>query len=147
MDARFPKSMVRFNGVFKFLNRVGVHTGPIDVLTVTGRHSGRARSTPVTPAIVDGHEYLVAPLPTVDWARNVRATGSGTLARGRHATHVRFAEVTDPALKQRVSVAYAHVVPQAAQLLTAVGAAPEKTDAGYAAAGSKIAVFEVTPEE
>ena len=57
------------------LHKVGVSfggKGPV-VLTVTGRKSGKPRSTPVTPMTVDGKRYVVGGFPGADWVRNAQA--------------------------------------------------------------------------
>lgn len=37
------------------------------ILTVTGRTSGRPRTTPITPMYVDGKRYVVGGFPGADW--------------------------------------------------------------------------------
>ena len=49
---------------------------------------------------------MIAGIGTSDWSRNARAAGAGTLTSGRTTTRVRLTEVTDPALKERVVVAF-----------------------------------------
>jgi deazaflavin-dependent oxidoreductase (nitroreductase family) len=66
--------------------------GPV-VLTVTGRKSGKPRSTPVTPMTVDGKRYIVGGLPGSDWSANARAAGEATLQAGRQSERVRMVEV------------------------------------------------------
>lgn len=78
------------------LSRLGLGfgaKGPV-VLTVTGRKSGKPRSTPVTPMIVDGKQY-VAGIPGADWIANVRAAGQARLERGRRVEQVRVVELAD----------------------------------------------------
>ena len=62
---RPPWWLKPWNKVFIRMSRLGLSFGgesPV-VLTVPGRTSGRERSTPVTPMIVDGREYVVAGIP------------------------------------------------------------------------------------
>ncbi|OBB26021.1 deazaflavin-dependent nitroreductase [Mycolicibacterium peregrinum] len=82
------------NKVMIGLNKLGVggDKGPV-VLTVTGRKSGKPRSTPVTPMTVDGHRYIVGGLPKGDWAANARAAGEATVHQGRQNQRVRVVEV------------------------------------------------------
>lgn len=83
------------NKLFIQLSRLGVRFGgesPV-VLTVTGRKSGRPRTTPVTPMTVDGQEYIVGGFPGADWIANVRAAGQGAIARGRRRERVRLVEL------------------------------------------------------
>ncbi|OBF46026.1 deazaflavin-dependent nitroreductase [Mycolicibacterium peregrinum] len=82
------------NKVMIGLNKLGVggDKGPV-VLTVTGRKSGKPRSTPVTPMTVDGHRYIVGGLPKGDWAANARAAGEATVHQGRNDQRVRVVEI------------------------------------------------------
>lgn len=82
------------NKVMIGLNKLGVggDKGPV-VLTVTGRKSGKPRSTPVTPMTVDGHRYIVGGLPKGDWAANARAAGEATVHQGRKDQRVRVVEI------------------------------------------------------
>lgn len=84
------------NKVMIALSRLGLSfgdKGPV-VLTVSGRKSGKPRSTPVTPMTVDGKQY-VAGIPGADWVANVRASGQATLHRGRRIEQVRVVELPD----------------------------------------------------
>ncbi len=58
---------------------------------------------------------------------------------------MRLTEVTDPALKERVVVAFGTENRGAASFLKQIGVAPERTPKGFAAAVPHVAVFEVTP--
>jgi hypothetical protein len=122
-----------------------VKVGPVSIITVAGRKSGRPHSTPVTPWVVDGKRHVVAGIGTSDWSRNARTAGAGTLTSGRTTTRVRLTEVTDPALKERVVVAFGTENRGGGSFLKQIGVAPERTPKGYAAAVPYVAVFEVTP--
>lgn len=82
------------NKVFIGLSKVGIGgtKGPL-VLTVTGRKTGKPRSTPVTPMTVDGQRYIVGGLPGADWVANLRAAGTATVHQGRRAQQVRMTEI------------------------------------------------------
>ncbi|OLP00708.1 deazaflavin-dependent nitroreductase [Mycolicibacterium porcinum] len=82
------------NKVMIGLNKLGVggDKGPV-VLTVTGRKTGKPRSTPVTPMTIDGHRYIVGGLPKGDWAANARAAGEATVHQGRKDQRVRVVEI------------------------------------------------------
>ncbi|ORW96017.1 nitroreductase family deazaflavin-dependent oxidoreductase [Mycolicibacter terrae] len=83
------------NKIFIQMSRLGLRFGgesPV-VLTVPGRKSGQPRSTPVTPMLVDGVEYVVGGFPGADWVANVRAAGQATVARGRRRERVRIVEL------------------------------------------------------
>jgi deazaflavin-dependent oxidoreductase (nitroreductase family) len=93
---KLPWYMKPGNKVMVAASRLGVSfgdKGPV-VLTVTGRKSGKPRSTPVTPMVVDGNQY-VAGVPGADWIANVRAAGQATLQRGRRIDQLRVVELSD----------------------------------------------------
>jgi deazaflavin-dependent oxidoreductase (nitroreductase family) len=86
--------MVRpFNVLVTALLRIGVPMGPMVLLTVPGRRSGRPRTTPVAIGQVAGRRVIGAPYGAVDWVRNLRAAGSATLTRGRHHETIAVAEL------------------------------------------------------
>lgn len=84
-----PKAV---NRLMILVSSLGV--GPSVVLTTTGRKSGRFRSVPVSPIIIDGAEYLVAPYGAVGWVENARANPRATLRKGRKTRGVQLVEVT-----------------------------------------------------
>jgi deazaflavin-dependent oxidoreductase (nitroreductase family) len=143
---RIPKYVPAGNAAVKLFTRLGVKTGPVNVITVTGRTSGQPRSTPVTPWTVDGKRYVVAAIGTSDWARNARAAGKGTLTSGRTTTRVRLTEVTDPTLKERVVTAFGTENRAGGSFLVQARVAPNRTPKGFAAAVPHVAVFEVAPD-
>lgn len=66
--------------------RANINVGPMGqtwLLTVPGRKSGLPRTTPVTMVERKEKSYLFAPYGAVDWVRNLRAAGGGTLQHGR----------------------------------------------------------------
>ena len=58
------------------------------LLTVTGRRTGQAHTTPVVPVRHDDAVWLVSPYGDVNWVRNARAAGEVELSRGDH--HIRY---------------------------------------------------------
>jgi deazaflavin-dependent oxidoreductase (nitroreductase family) len=77
------------------------------LLTVRGRKSGRAYSTPVIVLQQHGERFLVAPYGERTWVRNARAAGEVTLSRGGRAETLRIeelgAEEAAPLLKRYVA--------------------------------------------
>lgn len=65
-----------------WLQRRGVKTGTIHVLTLPGRVSGQPRSTPVSILTVDGQRYVIGGLDDADWVQNARSADRGILAYG-----------------------------------------------------------------
>ncbi len=57
--------------------------GPMMLLTVRGRQSGRARTIPIDVHDVAGRRYLIATHGVGAWVLNLRAAGEGTLRLGR----------------------------------------------------------------
>jgi deazaflavin-dependent oxidoreductase (nitroreductase family) len=111
MATRFrPPVFIRLgNAVTRFLLRRGVTMGTNTLLTVPGRKSGVPRTTPITIIEHAGRRYVQSPFGEVDWVRNLRAAGAGTLARGRHAETVTVrelsAEETAPVLEAALKLA------------------------------------------
>ena len=68
-ELRPPRYLKSMNRVVKAMQRLGVHTGPAMILTVPGRKTGKARSTPMTPFTYRGDMYTVAGYPGADWAK------------------------------------------------------------------------------
>jgi deazaflavin-dependent oxidoreductase (nitroreductase family) len=86
-----PAWMVRFNAA---LLRRGLAVGAQQLLSVPGRKTGIARSTPVSVIEVDGSRYVVAAFADADWVANVRAAaGRSTLWRGRREEAVTLTEL------------------------------------------------------
>lgn len=74
------------NRVYRRLTLLGLGARHRHLLTVTGRRSGLPRTTPVDVMTVDGQRWLVAPYGEVQWVRNLRATPTAELRRGRRSS-------------------------------------------------------------
>ena len=95
-------SLVRIsNAIVTALLRRGVPIGRNALLTVPGRTSGEPRTTPVTPLEWQGERWLQSPFGEVNWVRNLRAAGGGTLSRGRRQEEITVVELP-PAEAARV---------------------------------------------
>lgn len=140
-----PRWFRAANRAVGVLSRFGFTMGPVCVLTVSGRRTGKPRSTPVSPLTVSGRRYVVAGLPNSDWARNVRTAGHGRLSRGRRFEPVRLVEVTDSALKEQVMRAYPREVPRGAPMFAQFGIVSSPEPDAFAAAAGRVTVFEVHP--
>lgn len=138
-----PGWLKPMNAVVRGLQRLGLAMGPVHVLTVPGRISGKPRPTPVSPLVVAGRRYVVAALPQADWARNARAAGAGELARGRTRTRVELREVTDPAVRRDVMAAFPREVPGGVPFFVRLGLVQRPTPEEFAAASDRVAVFEI----
>ncbi len=90
----WPVSHV-LNPLVALPTRLGISLRGSRILTVRGRKSGKARSTPVNLLVHEGSRYLVAPRGETQWVRNLRAAGEGELRLGRHRERVRVTELAD----------------------------------------------------
>jgi deazaflavin-dependent oxidoreductase (nitroreductase family) len=140
-----PRWFRAANHAVRAMSRIGLTMGPVCVLTVPGRRTGKPRSTPVSPLTVSGGQYVVAGLPGSDWARNVRAAGNAHLSRGRRREPVTVTEVTDSKLKEQVMRAYPREVPRGAPMFVRAGIASSPDPDAFAAAARHVAVFEIRP--
>ncbi|NEA33181.1 nitroreductase family deazaflavin-dependent oxidoreductase [Streptomyces sp. SID13031] len=89
------RSMLVMNKMVAGLTNLGVSLMGSRVLSVQGRKSGEWRSNPVNLLVLDGQRYLVAPRGHVQWVRNLRVSGNGTLRVGRRIESFRAEEVLD----------------------------------------------------
>jgi deazaflavin-dependent oxidoreductase (nitroreductase family) len=115
------------------------------VLTVPGRKSGRPRSTPVTPMLVDGKRYVVEGFPGADWAANARAAGNATLQQGRNPTEqVRVVELPPdearPLLRQ-----FPTLVPTGVEFMKKAGLVKDGRPEEFEALAGRCAVFRFDP--
>ena len=91
----YRKSVWRraLNAAVRPLAKAGL-TGPrTHLLTVPGRTSGVAWSTPVSIVQIGGNRWLVAPYGDRNWVRNARAAGWVELRRGRRSERLGVEEL------------------------------------------------------
>jgi F420H(2)-dependent quinone reductase len=138
-----PRWLPAVNRLVRLLQRLGLQLGTIHVLTVPGRVSGTPRPTPVSPLTVDARRYVIAGLPQSDWARNVRAAGTGELAYGRQRRRVTLTEVTDPGLRRTVVRAFPTEVPHGVQFFVRLGLVTAGDPDEFAGIADRVAVFEL----
>lgn len=93
---KVPRGSNVFNGVVSRLSRVGVALGPNSLLTVPGRKSGLARTTPIAILEIGERRFVQSPYGEVQWTRNLRAAGQATLATGRRAERVSATRLSPP---------------------------------------------------
>jgi deazaflavin-dependent oxidoreductase (nitroreductase family) len=90
---RMTRTMRLGTTLLKGMLRAGVPMGPLALLSVRGRRSGKGYATPVA-LVKQGHErWLVAAFGEVNWVRNLRAAGVAHLIRGRHAESISVIEL------------------------------------------------------
>ncbi len=128
------------NKLFIRLSRLGLSFGgesPV-VLTVPGRKSGAARSTPVTPLTLDGRRYVVAGFPGADWVANARAAKQATIERVR-MTELSAAEAR-PVLR-----AFPTEVPTGVGFMKRAGLVTDGRPEEFEALAGRCAVFRLGP--
>lgn len=129
------------------LLRLGVpisrHESPV-VLTAPGRRTGKPRSTPVTPMLVDGVRYVVNGYPGADWAHNVRAAQEVTLRQGRRAERVRLVELT-PRDARAVLREFPVQAPVGVDVMKRAGVLKSGTVDELEGMAGRLAVFRIEP--
>lgn len=138
-----PGWLPAVNKVLTTLQRLGVPIGPVQVLVVPGRRSGKPRETPVSPFEVDGRCYVVAAQPEADWARNIRAAGRGELRRGRRVRPVVLPEVHDLETRRTVLRAFPTAAPGGVSFYVRLGLVERGDPDQFAAIADRVAVFEI----
>lgn len=101
------------------LLRWGIPIGPNRLLTVRGRKTGEPRAAGVAVIEFDGRRWVMGTYGVVNWVRNLRAAGEGTLRVGRQPERVRAVELsTKEAAKffREVLVPYSHGLPLLARM-------------------------------
>jgi len=124
------------------LQRIGLAFGPMHLLTVPGRKTGKLRTTPVSVVTVGGARYLVQAFPRAAWVANASAAGEGVLARGRTRTRVRLSVL--PVGERTAILRELPVVAAGATgIFVRSGMVASADPDGFAAAAARIAVFRI----
>jgi deazaflavin-dependent oxidoreductase (nitroreductase family) len=123
------------------IGRLGRSPGGAQLLEVTGRKSGRVRSTPVNPVEVDGKRYLLSPRGETQWVRNFRAAGEGALrVGGRRQSIALVRELPD---SEKPPVLRAYLDRWAWQVKGLIDAPKDATEEQLAAIAPNHPVFEI----
>lgn len=110
---RMTRAMRLGTALLKALLYAGMPMGPLTLLSVRGRRSGKIYTTPVALVQQGDERWLVAAFGEVNWVRNLRAAGVAHLIRGHSTEPIRVVELdlTEAApILQRFLHAY-HLVP------------------------------------
>ncbi|WP_327682069.1 nitroreductase/quinone reductase family protein [Kitasatospora sp. NBC_00458] len=132
------------NRTMRLFHGLGMPVGPMHLLKVRGRKSGREYTNPVAPVRIDGVMYLLQAFPGSDWTKNVRAAGEAVLVRGRRARRVRLVEVP-PEERGPVVREFPGQVPMGAGIFVKNGVVPDKRPESFERAAQGIPVFRVVP--
>jgi deazaflavin-dependent oxidoreductase (nitroreductase family) len=142
-----PRWLKPMNKLLMVMLRLGVpisrQEAPV-VLTVPGRKTGKPRSTPITPMLIDGRRYVVNSYPGADWVGNVRAAEHVTLTQGRRTEQVRFVELSvddaRPVLRE-----FPAQVPTGVDLMKRVGVLQAGTPDELEGMAGRLVVFRIDP--
>ncbi len=132
------------NKMMELFHALGLPVGPMYLLKVRGRVSGREFTNPVAPVRVGGSQYILQAFPGSDWVKNVRAAGQGTLVRGRSARRVRLVEVP-PGERAAIAREFPRQVPMGTSIFVKNGVVADKSPASFERAAPGIPIFEVVP--
>jgi deazaflavin-dependent oxidoreductase (nitroreductase family) len=114
------------------------------VLTVPGRKTGKPRSTPITPMVVDGQRYVVEGFPGADWVKNVRAAKEVTLTQGRQSEQVRMVEMSLTEARPLLRV-FPVQVPTGVEFMKKSGLVKNAQPEEFEALAGRCAVFRFDP--
>lgn len=142
---RAPSWVVRYflNPQMALFSKLGISMNGAQILAVKGRKSGQWRTTPVNLLVHDGRRYLVSPRGETQWARNLRAAGTGELRLGRHPESFRGRELGDD---EKVPVLRAYL--KRWWFETRIyfgGTGPRASDDEFRAIAARHPAFEVVP--
>src|SRR5215472_17247978 len=146
-STRVPFVVPILNPLVRRLMGAGIPFGPNALLTVSGRKTGRPRTTPVAVVELDGRRWVIGTFGEVNWVRNLRAAGEGTITLGRRPQPVRGVELSPDeaaAFFKDVIGPYVRRVPLRRWLIGSLLGAGEVIDDPVRAARSRP-VFELIP--
>lgn len=140
-ERRAPGWLKLLNPINRFMLRRGLGPAAQHLLSISGRKTGKTRTTPVALVTVGGERYVVAGFDGSDWVKNARAAGRGALRRGQEVEPVVLEEVP---VGERGTIleTFARQVRGGRGFLTVPAkASPD----AFAAAGVRHPVFHVSP--
>jgi deazaflavin-dependent oxidoreductase (nitroreductase family) len=91
---RVPKFVGLFNPLAQRMLGAGFPLGPNALITITGRKSGTARTTPVAVVQIDGRRWVIGTFGETNWVQNLRAAGEATITSGGKRESVKAVELT-----------------------------------------------------
>jgi deazaflavin-dependent oxidoreductase (nitroreductase family) len=143
-DPTPPTWLKPMNKVMMAVQKLRVAVGPVRVLTVPGRKTGKPRSTPATPFTLHDSLYVVCGYPRADWVLNARAAGTGTVTRGRKAQRVAFVELSAEQARP-VLRAFPKEVPAGVGFFKRSGLVEQGTPEEFEVLAGRCAVFRLDP--
>src|SRR3989442_10728396 len=91
--SQVPSFVGFFNPLTRRILKVGALLGPNALITIRGRKSGLARTTPVALVEIEGKRWVIGTFGEVNWVRNLRAAGEATLSVGKRREEVLATEL------------------------------------------------------
>ena len=144
VKSQAPSFVRVFNPIARRILHVGPLLGPNALITIRGRKSGLARTTPIALVEIDGKRWVIGTFGEVNWVRNLRASGAATLSVGNRRDEVLASELTGEARTaffRDIVGPYVRRIPMGSVLLAVLGARDILKDP--AAAAAKRPVFEL----
>lgn len=135
------------NPIARRVLNIGPLMGPNALITVRGRRTGVARTTPVALVEIEGRRWVIGTFGEVNWVRNLRAAGEGVITVGKRREPVRATELSvaeREAFFRSVLGPYVRRLRLGRLVLSVLGAREILDDP--AAAAVKRPVFELTPD-
>jgi deazaflavin-dependent oxidoreductase (nitroreductase family) len=138
-----PRWLKPLNKVLMTVARTGLGMKELPVLTVSGRKTGRPRSTPLSVLEHEGQRYLLEGFPGADWARNTRAAGgAATLTIGKRHEDVRLVEL-DPKEALPILRLWPERLPDGAKIMADAGVVDAVTPEAFETVAGRCGVFRV----
>src|SRR3989442_12188803 len=98
MEPKAPSSVSLSTRIARRILKRGPLLGPNALITVRGRNSGLARTTPIALGEIEGKRWVIGTFGEVNWVRNLRSAGEATLSVGKRREEVLATELdTKPA--------------------------------------------------
>jgi deazaflavin-dependent oxidoreductase (nitroreductase family) len=92
--AKAPGFVGLFNPIAQRMLKTGRLLGPNALITIRGRKSGIARTTPVALVEIDGKRWVIGTFGETNWVRNLRSAREATLTVGRRHEEVSAIELS-----------------------------------------------------
>src|SRR5256884_4568615 len=93
MESQAPSFVRIFNPIARRILNRGPLLGPNALITIRGRKSGLARTTPVALVEIEGKRWVIGTFGEVNWVRNLRSAGQATLSVGKRREEVLATEL------------------------------------------------------
>src|SRR5256885_16826988 len=82
MESKAPSSVRLFTPIARRILKRGPLLGPNALITVRGRNSGLAPTTPLALVEIEGKRWAIGTFGEVNWVRNFRSAAEATLSVG-----------------------------------------------------------------